>query len=59
MTKKDIIEIMSPWNDAEEVSIIIAEGSEHLDELEVGSLLTVVDGTWSTRTGAALIVEPK
>jgi hypothetical protein len=43
-TKKTILELMEPWGPNEPIAIVLADGVEHLDELEPGSVLKVVDG---------------
>jgi len=58
MRKRDIIELMQPWDDDTEVAIVIADGAEDVDELENGSVLDVTDAGY--RAGMnVLYVEPR
>jgi hypothetical protein len=58
MTKRDILDLMESWSEDAEVDACLADGVEHLDELEPGSLLQIVDGGFTSRR-YVLYVEPR
>lgn len=57
MTKKEILAALDAVGDDDEVSVVISEGSEHLDELEPGSVLKTVGATFAPGVGTAITVE--
>lgn len=58
MTKSEILGLLGPLDDDETISICIADDAEHLDEVEPGSLLDIVDCGYVARQHV-LYVKPR
>lgn len=43
MRKRDLIQAFAHAEDDDDIRVVIADGAEHLDELEEGSVLTIED----------------
>ena len=44
MTKSEIMNLLQDVPDDSPIEVCISDSAEHLDELEAGSLLNIVDG---------------
>lgn len=54
MNKQELIKALNQ-TDGDDVKVVIADGAEHLDELEEGSVLTIEDTGYSHRLNGPVI----
>jgi hypothetical protein len=60
MTKAELFTKLEYVSEDENISVVIADGVEHLDELEPGSVLNIVEiGYAGPAVGHTLLVEPR